>query len=245
MSAVFYAVGVGPGNPDLLTLKALQVIQTVDIIFAPGTQRAESTDISSQALRIVGQKIDLCAKQLHVVQFPMGKNVQKNALVYDSLVESVTAFLHGGQSVAFLCLGDITVYATAFVIEQRLHSAGFTTQIVPGVTSFCAGAAELHRSVVQHDESAIIIPGDAAYKNGTLGALLELPGKKIIMKSSRSIAAIIAELQMRGLAEKSAIAVNVGMGDEQLLFDSAVDAIQRAPYILDGKNYFSIIYVDG
>ena len=245
MGAVFYAVGVGPGNPDLLTLRALQVIEEVGVIFAPGTQKDGGARAESLALRIAGQKADLSAKELHVVRFPMGAGAQRNARAYDALEESVSAFLRGGQSVAFLCLGDITVYGTAFVIEQRLRSAGFATRIVPGVTSFCAGAAELHRGVAQHDECAVIIPGDAAYKNGTLGSLLELPGKKIIMKSSRSIAAIIAELQRRGLADKSAVAVNVGMGSGQMLFDSVSDAVRLAPHILDGKDYFSIIYVDG
>ena len=247
MKGIFYGVSVGPGDPDFLTLRALNIIEKTRILFAPATKKSEDEELVSQALNIVSQRISLEQKELHLVQFPMGKDSSKNALVYEQIVQEISEILNAGESVAFLCLGDVTIYATSFVVEEKLHKAGYKTEVIPGVSSFCAGAASLHIPVVMHNQALTVIPGDAAFKDGSLPNLLDIPGTKVIMKSSKSLPKIMEEIKKHKHSYVS-MAINVGMKNadgtlSQRIIENALECVEKEPELMDGNKYFSIIYV--
>ena len=134
MAGKLYGVGVGPGDPELLTLKALRLVKEAEVIALPG-QVPEDT----VAFKIVeGAYPELGKKELLAVPFPMSKDPEVLKSYHDAGAEKVKAVLDQGKDVVFLTLGDPTVYSTYLYIHHRLVAQGYETEIVCGITSFCA-----------------------------------------------------------------------------------------------------------
>ena len=142
MSGKLYGVGVGPGDPELLTLKALRIIKEVDVIAVPGTDAKKSV-----AYQIVeGAFPELSEKMLLAVPMPMIKESDALKKAHDEGAEQIKKELDTGKNVAFLTLGDPTVYSTYLYIHKRVAEMGYETEIVSGIPSFCAVAAKLNTS---------------------------------------------------------------------------------------------------
>ena len=116
---------------------------------------------------------------------------------YRTAAAAIEAELAAGRDVAMVNLGDVSVYATACYILERIRADGFETVMCPGVTSFCAVAARLGRSLTRMDEPLHILPGSAE-----LDSALALPGTKVVMKSGKAIHETAEALERRGLAGK-------------------------------------------
>ena len=138
MAGKLYGVGVGPGDPELLTLKALRLVKEAEVIALPG-QVPEDT----VAFKIVeGAYPELGKKELLAVPFPMSKDPEVLKSYHDAGAEKVKAVLDQGKDVVFLTLGDPTVYSTYLYIHHRLVAQGYETEIVCGITSFCCICTE-------------------------------------------------------------------------------------------------------
>ena len=144
MAGKLYGVGVGPGDPELLTLKALRLVKEAEVIALPG-QVPEDT----VAFKIVeGAYPELGKKELLAVPFPMSKDPEVLKSYHDAGADKVKAVLDQGKDVVFLTLGDPTVYSTYLYIHHRLVAQGYETEIVCGITSFCAVSARLNTGLV-------------------------------------------------------------------------------------------------
>lgn len=222
-----FGVGVGPGDPELLTIKAIRVLERCPVVAYPRT-RGEN----SLALDIVRRAgVDLEGKRLLPLLFPMTKEKEALRRYHDEAAGAVMAELRAGSDVAMPSLGDASLYSTFSYVLARVKEAGLPVQVVPGVPSFCAAAASFGRSLTAMREPLHIIP--AGYE-GSLQAL-SLPGSKVVMKSGRTLPELCARLDELGLLERSSLAENVGLPGERM-----VPAMTRET---ESAGYFTTVMV--
>lgn len=217
----FYGVSVGPGGPELLTLKALRCIEQCPVLAAPRT-----TEGRMLALEIVKGAVDVSGKTILPLHFAMSRDADTLRASHEAAVGAVREALDAGQDVAMLNLGDVSIYATYGYLEEILKAQGYPTARIAGVPSFCAAAAALGRSLTDGMEAPLTLaPGRHAEQ------VLDAPGAKVLMKSGRQLPAALAALRRRGLLEKSAMACNCGLPEQTLWPDlSSYDPARPAGY---------------
>lgn len=227
MQGKLYGVGVGPGDPELLTLKALRLIKENEVIAVPGK------DIrASVAYQIVkGAYEDLDKKTLIPVAMPMTKDPQVLKANHDKAADQVEDYLREGKNVVFLTLGDTTVYSTYLYVHKRILERGYEAEIVSGITSFCAVAARMNMGLVEADQPLHVIP--ATYKAQEMDEILKLPGTKVLMKTGKKMKQVKESIEKSG--QKAVMIENCGMPSEKI-YRSAED-------IPEDSGYYSLIIV--
>ena len=217
----FYGVSVGPGDPELLTLKAVRCIEQCPVLAAPRTAEGRML-----ALEIVKGAVDVSGKTILPLQFAMSRDADTLRASHEAAAGAVRDALDAGQDVAMLNLGDVSIYATYGYLEESLKAQGYPTARIAGVPSFCAAAAALGRSLTDGMEAPLTLaPGRHAEQ------VLDAPGAKVLMKSGRQLPAALAALRRRGLLEKSAMACNCGLPEQTLWPDlSSYDPARPAGY---------------
>ena len=223
---VFYAVSVGPGDPELLTRQACRVLEACDVIAAPRMKsgRMLALDIAAGAVAMEG-------KTILPLTFTMLRDERAREESYRAAAAAVESELAAGRDVAMVNLGDVSVYATAYYILDHIRADGFETVMCPGVTSFCAVAARLGRSLTRMEEPLHILPGSAE-----LDSALALPGTKVIMKSGKAIHEAAAALERRGMAANAGMVADCGLETEQVYTD-----LRHLP---EEISYFATIVAD-
>ena len=207
---VFYGVGIGPGDPELLTLKALRTLERCPVLAAPRTGSGEML-----ALEIVRQALALTDKTVLPLRFTMSRDPAVLRESHLGAAAEIEAHLAAGRDVAMLNLGDVSIYATYGYLMDILAARGYETVMVPGVPSFCAVAARLGTSLTAADAPLHILPGGS----GELDRLLELPGAKVLMKSGSKISRAAEALRQRGLTGKAAMVQDCGLPTERVCRD--------------------------
>lgn len=225
MRGILYGVGVGPGDKKLLTLLAVETLQKADIIAAPDTG-GEKT-----ALNIVAEYIS--GKKIMYLSMPMTRDAAILRESHKNCTEQICAELEKGLNLAFITLGDPTIYSTYMYIHRLVVEKGYSAEIINGIPSFCAAAAKLKISLCDGKEALHIIP--ASYEG--VDELLCLNGNKVLMKSGKSILNIKEKLEEHNLLGNSKMVECCFMENEKI-YDSLRD--------LNGdSSYFSIIIVKG
>ena len=149
---VLYGVGVGPGDPELLTRKAQRILSQADVIAVPDKGAGEQT-----ALKIVGELAE--GKPLLRCHTPMVRDRAALDAAYGQIAAGIAALLDEGKTVAYITLGDPSIYSTYLYIHRRVLSMGCTAEIIPGVPSFCAAAARLGLGQRQAADRPRLPPG--------------------------------------------------------------------------------------
>jgi precorrin-2/cobalt-factor-2 C20-methyltransferase len=174
-SGILYGVGVGPGDPELVTLKAKNILERCPVLAVPATHKGNAL-----ALEIVKGVADISGKKLLTLPFPMSADETETAANHKVQAARVAEILKSGEDVAFACLGDVSVYSTFSYIGELVKGAGYPVRMVPGITSFCAAACALGISLTELKSPLHIIPGVFGAAPDTLA----LPGVKVLMKSA-------------------------------------------------------------
>ena len=132
---IVYGGGVGPGDPELLTIKALKVIKECDAIALPVSGTADKTQITAyQIVWKIYPEID--KKRIIFLSMPMIKDKKALQQVHAEGAEQVCRKLDKGENVAFLTLGDVSIYSTFLYIQKLVEASGYETRVIPGVPSF-------------------------------------------------------------------------------------------------------------
>lgn len=219
-NGTFYALGVGPGDPELLTRKACRILANCPVIAAPRTASGEML-----ALDIAKGAVDLTGKEILPLEFAMARQVSARQAGYRKAAEQIAAVLESGRDVAMVNLGDVSIYATAYYVLDVVRSMGFRTEMVPGVPSFCAVAAALGRSLTEPEAPLHVYPAGKT----DLDAALVQPGTKVLMKSGSAMAATAQALDRQGLAGKAAMVADCGLPTEQV-FQTMEDLPEKISY---------------
>lgn len=218
MSGTLYGIGVGPGDPELMTLKAVRKIGESRVIAVPGRNPEESTAYQI-AVKVCPE---IQEKELIGIHMPMTKNEERLRESHESGAFFLTEYLQKGIDVAFLTLGDPTVYSTYLYLHKIVRKRGFAAEIISGIPSFCAAAARMETGLAEKDQALHIIP--AAYE---VEEWLELSGTKVFMKAGKQLAQVKKKLSEKNLDGR--MIENCGMRDEKL-YGSINEIPQEAGY---------------
>lgn len=199
MRGILYGIGTGPGDPELLTLKAVRKIRAADVIAVPVSDReyAKESGIpdEEQCLRYLEQCVayqialpeipEMAVKKKIYLPMPMIKEEDVLEQAHQKAVSLVKHELESGKDVAFLTLGDPSVYSTYLYVKRRAEADGYQTEMISGIPSFCAAAAKLGTGLAENREELHILPASYQIEDGLL-----LPGTKVLMKAGRKMAEV-------------------------------------------------------
>ena len=216
---ILYGVGVGPGDPELLTLKAWRLINENKYIAYPG--KCKEDTLAYRIIESVAERIE--EKEFLSCYVEMTKEKEKLNENYWLIAEKIEEVLDKGENVVFLTLGDPTIYATYMYVHQLVEKSGYKTEIVNGVPSFCAAAARIGISLAERSEQLHIVPASYQIEDALL-----LPGNKILMKSASRLGEVKKLLIER--SDEVYMVENCGMENERIFY-SAEEIDERAGYL--------------
>lgn len=238
MSGTFTGVGVGPGDPELMTLKAVRAIRKCSVIAVPVSDNSleepvfEKTGTESRYAEYLDRCVafgiargavpEVGKKNRIFLPMPMIREKEKLKNIHDMDADAVAGILEQGMDVVFLTLGDPTVYSTCMYVHKRLKKKGYSTELVPGIPSFCAASARMDISLAENRQELHILPASYQIEKG-----LELPGTKVLMKAGRKIADVKKILIEKGM--EAEMVENCGMENERVYL-SAEEIPEQAGY---------------
>jgi len=217
-----FGVGVGPGDPELITIKAVRVIKEADIIFTA----ASTKNTYSLAVEIASPYIAASA-QIIKLSFPMTKDVNEVEAAWMYNAKQIATVLKQGKNAVFLTLGDPTTYSTFGYILKKMGCIMPEADIetIPGITSFHAASARLNRILVEGEESLLVTSG--AYGGDRIRHINGVENVAIV-KAYKNIQDINKALKETGLNKKSVAVSKCGRKNEQIIED--LDELEkRAP----------------
>lgn len=212
MSGIFYGIGVGPGDPELLTIKAARVLGQVDAVIAPKGEKTED----STALDIARPYLPKEAQVIRLT-FPMVNDPQELNRAWEENKEVILQLLAEGQKVAFLTLGDPMLFSTYIYIFRLLQDSGYPLVTIPGITSFSHMASRLGRPLAERDEILTIIPATAGEES--LDQAIGSSSNLVLMKVYRNFASIMEKLKKSGYWKNAVMVSKCGWNDEEIYYD--------------------------
>ena len=222
----FYGVGVGPGDPELITLKTYRLIQEADVIVSPTKKMGKP----SIAYRIVESHIPE-GKTVIDMDFPMislSAEREKLEAQWEANADDIEAMLSEGKDVVFLTLGDPMVFSTYSYVLRYLQQRGLPTETLSGVPSFCNLAAQIGIPLTQGEESLGIVAMTQSEEE--VRAILDVHKNVVIMKVSANNAFLAQELEKRGLENAFVLVSNIGMDNQRITRDIE-DLKGKVPYL--------------
>lgn len=224
MTGTLYGVGVGPGDPKLMTYLAVETIIKCPVLAVPaeGKENAVSYKIAAGIVK------DLDQKEALDLTTPMTKDRAVLDAAYERAAEQIIDKLKEGKDVAYLTLGDPTIYCSYIYIHRLVKARGYQAEIINGVPSFCAVSAELGDSLADRSEQLHIIPSTYEIEEA-----LSLSGTKVLMKAASKMPEVKKALKEKGL--KGTMIENCGMENER-----KYRSVEEIP---DHPSYYSVIVV--
>lgn len=227
MSARLYGLGVGPGDPELITLKAKRILQAVPVIAYPAPEEGTSLARQIAAPHLPGGQTEIA------VRTPMRPDSFPAHEVYDRYAGEIASHLDAGRDVAVLCEGDPFFYGSFMYLFARL-AGRYPTQVVPGVSSLAACAAAAALPLVSRNQSLIVVPAPLA--EDELESRLRSADAAAIIKIGRHLAKVRRVLTRLGRAQSARYVERASMESERVMPLAQVDN--------DSARYFSMILVD-
>lgn len=229
-SGILYGIGVGPGDPELLTLKAVRALGEVDVIFAAASTKNDYSTAYSIAQPHLKNTVEMIQ-----LGFPMTKDKTELEQAWRTNAEIVNTVLKEGKDAAFLTLGDPLTYSTYGYLQRTLLDIEPNTrlQAIPGITSFHAAASKIGLVLTESKESLLITSGVADPEK--LEAQLDVADNAVILKAYKNFEEIRDTLTRLRLDDKTVLVSRLGMEGESVLMD-----IKDAP---SKPHYFSLALV--
>jgi len=220
MTGTLYGVGLGPGDPELMTLKAHRLISCAKVIAYPAPDSGDSF-----ARSIAASVIPETAREIAII-VPMRVDRFPAQEIYDKAAEEIAAALDGGEDVITLCEGDPFFYGSFMYLFERL-SGNYACEIVPGVTSLTACAVQLQRPLTSRTDVLTVLPGPL--EDAELRPRIEQAQAIAIMKVGRHLPRLKALLNDMGLLDQAGYVERASLPEQKVTRLADVPS-DRAPY---------------
>lgn len=228
----FVAIGVGPGDPELLTLKGGRLLKEADVVLAPVGERSDR----SLAVETVAFLLDPERQQIVSVSCPMRSDEEDRSGRWAQIAADIAALVRSGKKVVFVTLGDPMFYSTYLYLYRELQNnfPDIPVATVPGVSSInaAAGLAELPLGLV--DETFSVVPATA--DDSAIEAALGCSGTVVLLKVYRAFERLKALLVRLGLEQNAVYVRRIGLDGEKVIHD--LNKVET-----DDLDYMSMILV--
>ncbi|MGC4000278.1 MAG: precorrin-2 C(20)-methyltransferase [Anaeromyxobacter sp.] len=232
MSATLLGVGVGPGAPDLLTLRAVAALRGAPVLAAPRT----SDEAEPLAWRIAREAAgEVPGQERLLLTFPMTRAPSVRAAAREAAVAAVAARLAAGRSVAFVTEGDPLLYSTFLDLLEAAPRAGARVEVVPGISSVTAVAAAACVPLADGEDAVAVLPAARALRD--LPGLVRAFETLLLLKAGRHLPALAAGLGELGLAGQAWAVTNASRPDQQ------VTPLTRLEATAPQAGYFTTVLV--
>jgi precorrin-2/cobalt-factor-2 C20-methyltransferase len=236
-----YAIGVGPGDPELITLKGLRRLQSASVILVP--QKDSSTE--SQAYRIAKTYINPERQKILFLPLPMTKDLKRLNSAWEEILKKVIPVLEAGQDMVYILVGDPFFYGTFIYLFKLLksRSPSIPIEVIPGISSIQAASAWVQWPLAVAEERVAILP--ATYEEGEFGdysgragpispflrQTLEQFDTVVLMKIHRVFDKVLNLLEELGLVENTIYVEKVGFPEERMVRDLRTLRGRELPYL--------------
>ena len=225
-----FIIGVGPGDPELLTLKAARLIQRADVVLHPGPR-----DDTGFAVEVVADLLR-ADQQVRGMGLAMRRGIDDGSVGYDRVAASLIAEARAGRLAVFLTEGDPMLFGTGSYVVERLRAEApdLVVEVVPGVSALTAAAARLGWPLAQKEQVLTVCP--ATYHADEIGAILDRGGPVCWLKAADVLPRLVEELGARGRLRNAALLERVGRPDERVFLDLSAA-------VGEDLSYFSLVLV--
>ena len=197
MAGKLYGIGVGPGDTGLMTLRAKEVLEGCGVIAYPVKRPGEG----SVALDIIKPVVDISEKSIEEFLFSMDPDDSVRERCRAEALDKMCMLLDNGEDIAMVTLGDVGVYSTYMYIDRDIRARGYETEVIPGIPSFCHGAALA---------GIPLMIGSRLLEDA-----LDNFDNIVVMKAFKSIGMILDMMESKGIpADRATVVSNVGMEGE-------------------------------
>jgi precorrin-2/cobalt-factor-2 C20-methyltransferase len=225
--ATVYAVGVGPGDPELLTRKAERIIRSADVILAPVSNPSET----SVALETIREFIDERRQEIIIHEFPMTSDRERLVPAWQEAAALMAAHVEAGQTVVFITIGDPLFYSTFIYLLRILREQWpqLSIDIIPGISSINAAAAQAALPLVEGDERIVVIPATAGIERIIEG--LTHYETVVLLKVKPLYSEIIELLRAAGRENSTVFIERVGSSRQKVMTDFYEIAAHSPDYL--------------
>ena len=218
----FYGIGVGPGDPELLTVKAINALKNIDVLIAPKTEKKSDSVALSIAQPHLKPSVEIIFRT-----FPMVKDFAAETEVFES--HEILKLLRGGRNVGFATIGDPMFYSTYIYIFRLLKPHAVPIVTIPGVPAFLAIASQIGQPLAYGNDILAIVPATAdldAVKNSLAQA-----DAAVLMKVYKNFPEIVDALTEGDLLDDAVLVSRAGLDDEKIITDVAPHKSERLNYL--------------
>ncbi len=206
MKGILYGIGVGPGDPELVTVKAARLIGEADVILTPKTEKKSD----SVAFTIAKPYINENTEIVHVT-FPMNLSDPWGDAAEEAK-NTIVELLDKGKKVVFLTLGDPMFYSTYMYVYRLVETAGYEIETIPGITAFCAIGSHIGHPIVEDEEILTVIPATASEER--ICKALAAADDAVIMKVYKRFDKVKRALDANGMLDEAVMISRIGLDDE-------------------------------
>lgn len=206
----FYGIGVGPGDPELLTVKAINSLKKIDVLIAPKTEKKSDSVALSIAQPHLKPSVEIIFQT-----FPMVKDFAEEKEIFEANKNEILQILRGGKNVGFATLGDPMFYSTYIYIFRLLEPCGVKIVTIPGVPAFLAIAAQIGRPLAYGNDILTIIP--ATTELDAINHALDRADSTVLMKVYKNVNSVVNALGEHSLLDEAILVSRCGLDDEKII----------------------------
>ncbi|MCA1686295.1 MAG: precorrin-2 C(20)-methyltransferase [Planctomycetia bacterium] len=223
-------IGIGPGDPELLTVRACKALRNCDVLLHAGP-----TDRTGYAYETVAPYLG-AGQVVEGAGLVMKRGADDGSVGYDRVALRLGEAARAGLKAGFLTEGDPMLFGSGSYVAERLRvvAPGVAVEVIPAVTSVSAAAARLGWPLAQKDEMLTVCP--ATYHADEIGAILDRHGTTCWLKAADVLSLLVAALRDRGRLHRAALVEKVGRPDERV-FRDLTEALE------EDLSYFSLVLV--
>ena len=220
-----YGVGVGPGSPDLLTLRAVTILNNVPVILAAASPKNEGSLAMSIAAPHLPDNVDIVR-----LDFPMTRDKTVLEDAWQANARTVATVLRSGRSAAFLTLGDPLIYSTFGYLMRTLKAldAELPVEVIPGITSYQEAAARTGTVLCEGEENLLLVSG--INNQERMVSMLKEADSAVVLKTYKNSGQICQALRESGKGERCVFASRLGLEGERIA--AGIDAVPEKPHYL-------------